>query len=96
MNHPLTTNMHPVMAAALSPALFAQDAILRMSAKGEAVANADAHLNDAGLPTYSELLAAVRSARALASVSASGQAEIPVDHRARLALVRDALDAALT
>ncbi|MCS6496742.1 hypothetical protein [Burkholderia thailandensis] len=32
-----------------------------MNAKTEAIANADAHLNDAGLPTYSELAAALRA-----------------------------------
>lgn len=53
---------------------------LRMDAKGEAIANADAHTNNAGLPTYSELISALRigkhhtnmaadRAHALASVS---------------------------
>lgn len=60
MNHPLTTNMHPVMAAALSPALFAQDAIAGASARSMAIADADAHLNNAGLPTYTETLALLR------------------------------------
>ncbi|MDN8027947.1 hypothetical protein QZN17_05145 [Burkholderia multivorans] len=32
-----------------------------MNAKTEAIANADAHLNDAGLPTYSELATALRA-----------------------------------
>lgn len=31
-----------------------------MNAKTEAIAAADAHLNNAGLPTYTELLAALR------------------------------------
>ncbi|MBN3839336.1 hypothetical protein [Burkholderia sp. Ac-20349] len=33
-----------------------------MNAKTEAIAIADAHLNNAGLPTYSELLAAATAA----------------------------------
>ena len=32
----------------------------RESAAAEAIANADAHLNNAGLPTYSEMVAALR------------------------------------
>jgi hypothetical protein len=31
------------------------------SPQSEAIANADAHLNNAGLPTYSELLAALQT-----------------------------------
>ncbi|AAT37741.1 gp38 [Burkholderia phage BcepB1A] len=31
-----------------------------MNAKTKAIANADSHLNNAGLPTYTELLAALR------------------------------------
>lgn len=33
----------------------------RKEAKAEAIANADAHTNNAGLPTYSELVAALRA-----------------------------------
>ncbi len=38
-------------------------AIVRLDAKAEATANADAHLNNAGLPTYSELVEALRGLR---------------------------------
>jgi hypothetical protein len=31
--------------------------------RAEAIANADAHANDAGLPTYTELLAALQEAQ---------------------------------
>jgi hypothetical protein len=36
-------------------------------AKSEAIATADAHLSNVGLPTYSELLALAQSAAALAA-----------------------------
>ena len=35
--------------------------------KSEAIANADAHLSNVGLPTYSELLTLAQSAAAMAS-----------------------------
>jgi hypothetical protein len=36
-----------------------------MTTKTEAIANADAHLNDAGLPTYTEVLDMLSKAEAL-------------------------------
>ncbi|HDR9474360.1 hypothetical protein [Burkholderia multivorans] len=45
-----------------------------MNAKTEAIANADAHLNDADLPTYSELAATLR---AMAEVGKPALADLP-------------------
>ena len=46
--------------------------------KAEAIANADAHTNNAGLPTYSELVAALKFLRGdcVAGVAADGYTDL--------------------
>lgn len=47
------------------------------AAKKEAIANADAHTGDAGLPTYSELLDFVQHVRTIGLLSACSSHIIP-------------------
>lgn len=43
----------------LAPPAQAVEPVAELTAKSEAIANADAHLNNVGLPTYTELLASL-------------------------------------
>lgn len=56
-------------------------------AKTEAIANADAHTNNANLPTYSELLAFVQKARTAAGLMASSSSAMPEFGRDAAALL---------
>lgn len=47
------------------------------NAKTEAIANADAHTSNAGLPTYSELIAFVQSTRTAGMLAACSSHVVP-------------------
>ena len=53
-------------------------------AKSEAIATADAHLSNVGLPTYSELLALAQSAAALASWHVPAREVVDLSEVARI------------
>ena len=61
----MTTTLIPrdtLMAGLIAKSAAAADAEVKPTAAQEAIANADAYLQDAVLPTYTELLAALREA----------------------------------
>ncbi|KVQ12028.1 hypothetical protein WJ99_13875 [Burkholderia ubonensis] len=64
-----------------------------MDAKTEAIANADAHLNDVGLVTYTDM-AARAAALLIALRELQANPNDPRAHRAALDAITQALDAA--